>query len=59
MSVVYQIPVAMMNSIWLMSILFALYVVLKYLFNFSPARSFLMAVGFEGLASIHFIYVTF
>lgn len=57
MSVVYQIPVAMMNSIWLMSILFALYVVLKYLFNYSPARSFLMAVGFEGLASIHFIYV--
>ena len=57
MSVLFQIPVAMMNSIWLMSILFALYVVLKYLFNFSPASSFLMAVGFEMLASLHFIYV--
>ena len=59
MSVLFQIPVAMMNSIWLMSILFALYVVLKYLFNFSPASSFLMAVGFEMLASLHFIYVVF
>ena len=59
MSVLFQIPVAMMNSFWLMSILFALYVVLKYLFNFSPASSFLMAVGFEMLASLHFIYVVF
>ena len=57
MSVLFQIPVAMMNSFWLMSILFTLYVVLKYLFNFSPASSFLMAVGFEMLASLHFIYV--
>lgn len=59
MAILFQIPAAMLNSIWFMSILFSLYVLLKFFLKLSPARSFLLAVGFECIATIHFIYSIF
>lgn len=56
MQYLFQIPPAMLNSIWLMSILFTLYLLLKWIGNLSPAKSFLLAVGFEVIAGVHFIF---
>lgn len=55
MAILFQIPTAMLNSIWAMSILFSLYVFLKFLFKLDPSKSFLLAVTFECIATMHFI----
>lgn len=55
MSILFQIPNAMMNSIWMMSILFVLYKVFKFVFRLSVSTSFMLAVMAEIAASIYFI----
>ena len=55
MSILFQIPNAMMNSIWMMSILFLFYNVLKFVFRLSASKFFMLAVMAEIAASIYFI----
>ena len=55
MSIFFQIPTAMLNSIWLMSILFILYQIVSRIFKFNPSRSFVAAVAAETIATVHFL----
>lgn len=55
MSILFQIPNAMMNSIWMMSILFLMYKVFKFVARLSASKSFVFAVLAEIAASIYFI----
>ncbi len=59
MSFLFQIPIAMMNSLWFMSILFIIYIILKQLCKLSPSKAFILATSFEIIATLHFIYSVF
>lgn len=55
MTILFQIPNAMMNSIWMMSILFILYNVFKFVGRISSSKSFMLAVTAEIAACLYFI----
>ena len=55
MALFNHIPNAMMNSMWLMSILFIIYTAFKYVLKLNPAKSFLLAVSAQITATIFFI----
>jgi len=59
MAYLFQIPNAMFNSMWMMSILFLLYLTIQFAFKLKAARSFILAVAFEGIAALYFIYSVF
>ena len=59
MAYLFQIPNAMLNSMWMMSILFLLYLSIQFVFKLKAARSFILAVAFECIAALYFIYSVF
>ena len=59
MSFLFQIPNAILNSLWLMSILYILYLTIQYLFKLNAAKSFITLVVFEIMAAIHFLLAAF
>lgn len=55
MTLFNHIPNAMINSVWLMSILFIIYTAFKYVLKFNPAKSYILAVSAQMTGTIFFI----
>jgi beta-lactamase regulating signal transducer with metallopeptidase domain len=58
-SILSQIPNAILNSLWLMSILYILYISVQFVFKLNGAKSFIVAVLFEIMATLHFLLSIF
>lgn len=55
MTFLFEIPNAMLSSVWILSMLFIIYNVFKIVFKLSPSNSFILSVFIEIIGTIFFI----